>query len=362
VFWLWLGLAIVGGLALLISLATALFYLYLRCRYLDFLVRVFHEKPLFIVPRGQPVTGAEDVRLSTSEGLQLRGCYLRTSAERRHGVILFGLEFGSNRWACVPYCEGLLEGGFDVFAFEFRSQGESDRLPGYEPSQWVTDYEIRDVQAAVAYLGSRPDADPNGIGFFGISKGGSAGLIAAANDPYIRCFVTDGIFATRTTMIPYMRKWVAIVSRQFWLQRVLPSWFYGVLADAGLRRIRRETGWELPHLERVLARLAPRPLLMIHGGSDAYIWPEMAQSLFARARKPKELWLVEGAKHNQALHTAGEEYRRRVLTFFRLHLPGAVMPAAERVRVNGHVPAGPHSKRVLPAAHADARNSVAKSR
>src|SRR5262249_7905855 len=163
-------------------------------------------------------------------------------------------------------------------------------------------------QVALAYLKSRPDADPRGVGFLGISKGGSAGLLAAADDAWVRCFVTDGIFATHTTMVPYMRKWIGIYSKRHWLQRVLPDWYYGLLAGPGLRRIRRENACRFPHLERALGRLAGRPLLMIHGGNDTYIKPEMAQALFACAREPREFWLVDGAKHNQALSVAGEEY------------------------------------------------------
>ena len=30
---------------------------------------------------------------------------------------------------------------------------------------------VADMKAAVAYLKSRPDADPRGFGFFGVSKG-----------------------------------------------------------------------------------------------------------------------------------------------------------------------------------------------
>ena len=69
------------------------------------------------------------------------GCYLKGEGPRR-GVILFGLEFGSNRWSCRPYCEHLLAAGYDVFAFETRGQGDSDCPPGYEPLQWVTDFEV----------------------------------------------------------------------------------------------------------------------------------------------------------------------------------------------------------------------------
>jgi fermentation-respiration switch protein FrsA (DUF1100 family) len=223
-----------------------------------------------------------------------------------------------------------VENGFDVFAFESRGQGDSDALAGYEPLQWVTDYEVRDAQAALAYLKSRLDADPRGLGLFGISKGGSAGLIAAAKDDAVRCFVTDGVFGTRTTMIPYMRKWVAIVSQRFLLQNVLPDWYYGLFADACLRRIRRQTGYRFPHLGRALARLAPRPLLMIHGSADTYIKPGMAQKLFGRVRGSNELWIVEGAKHNQAMQLAGDEYRQRVLRFFQTHLGDGACEASRQ--------------------------------
>src|SRR5262249_30738835 len=162
------------------------------------------------IPRGQTVPGAEEVRFPTTDDLTLQGCYLKTSAPARQGVILFGLEFGSDRWACVPYCEHLLANGFDVFTFEYRNQGASDRQPGYEPLQWVTDYEVKDFQAALAYLKNRADHDPRGVGLFGISKGASAGLLAAATDSYVRCCVTDGAFATYSTMMPYMRKWAHI--------------------------------------------------------------------------------------------------------------------------------------------------------
>jgi fermentation-respiration switch protein FrsA (DUF1100 family) len=306
-------------LVLLFAAFLFLAYWRLRIKYLHFVVRIFQEKPLFIIPRGQPVADAEDVHFVTEDGLDLVGCYLKSPVPRK-GVVLFGVEFGSNRWSCVPYCDRLRANGFDVFSFEFRSQGESAPMPGYEPLQWVTHYEVLDVQAAIAYLKSRADADPRGIGFFGISKGGSAGLLAAAPDPYVRCFVTDGIFATYSTMLPYMRKWITIYSPHRLLQKLFPLWFYGLIGMAALRRIRKASGCRFPHLERAMPRLSPRPLFMIHGGADTYIKPAMAQSVFARARAPKELWVVEGAKHNQALNVAGKEYQQRIVDFFGTHL------------------------------------------
>ena len=305
-------------------------HFYLRWKYLHLMVRIFQEKPLFIIPRGQPQANAEDVHFPTSDSLMLRGCYVKTFAPRR-GVILFGLEFGSNRWSCVPYCEHLVETGFDVFAYEPRNQGDSDDQPGYEPLQWVTTYEVADARAAISYLKNRRDADPHGIGFFGISKGAGAGLLAAVADPYVRCAVTDGVFATYTTLVPYMRQFYRIYNDQYFLQGLLPSWYYGILGLIGLGWIEQERRCRFPHLERVLGRLSPRPLLMIHGEGDTYIKPEMAETLFERARQPKEFWLVEGAKHNQALQITGDEYRRRVREFFEMHLqPPDNEPQAHR--------------------------------
>lgn len=319
--WLWIVLGIVASVPLAVALFLFGLWIYLRVYYAQYLERIFQEKPLFIIPRGQPVEGAEDVSFTSADGLRLRGCYLRTTAGRRRGVILFGLEFGSNRWSCVPYCQQLIDCGYDVFAFEPRNQGDSEAEPGYEPLQWLSDRDVRDMEAALKYLKSRPDADPDGIGFFGVSKGGGAGLLVAAHDPYVRCFVTDGIFSTFATMVPYMRKWIAIYSKQYWLQAILPSWFYGIIARTCVGRLQKRLGVRFLNLEPILPKLAARPLLMIHGGADTYIKPEMARALFKKSRQPKEFWLVEGARHNQAIQVAGDAYHQRVLGFFHRSFP-----------------------------------------
>ncbi|MGH9677721.1 MAG: alpha/beta hydrolase, partial [Candidatus Acidiferrum sp.] len=273
----WFGLGLLVSVPVMAALWLTVLHFYLRWRYLHVIVRIFQERPLFIIPRGQPWPEAEDIHLQAEDGRTLRGCYIKAHHERR-GVILFGLEFGSSRWSCRAYCEHLVQAGFDVFAFESRCQGDSDCQPGYEPLQWVTEFEIADARAALQYLKSRPDADPEGVGFFGISKGAGAGLFAAAEDPYVRCCVTDGVFGTYTTLVPYMRQWFRIYNSNYLAQGLLPSWYYGLIGLVGLREIERERGCRFPHLEKVLAKLAPRPLLMIHGEKDTYIRPAMAQA------------------------------------------------------------------------------------
>jgi len=225
VFWLWILISVLAVPPIAWGLAIAVAYLWVRWKYIGFVTRIFQEKPLFVIPRGEPDPTADEVTVTAADGLALKGCYLTTTAPQRRGVVLFGLEYGSNRWACRQYCAALVEAGYDVFALEPRNQGDSDRDPNYEPLQWVTDRDVSDMRAAVAYLKARPDADPNGIGLFGISKGGSTGLIVAAADPWVKCLVTDGAYGTHTTMVPYMQRWIQIYSGKRMIQKALPTWF-----------------------------------------------------------------------------------------------------------------------------------------
>jgi len=315
VIWLWIALAV---LAVPLIVAPLALHIWVCRQYAPFIPRIFQEKPVFILPLGQPVDDAEEVTLTTPDGVPLLGCYLRTPQPRK-GVILFGLEFGSNRWACVPYCEFLRARGYDIFTFELRGQGDSPAQSGYEPLQWVTDFEVIDFQTALAYLKQRPDRHPRGIGLFGLSKGGSAGLIAAAADEFVRCCVTDGAFGTLTTMVPYMKQWMTIYIRHRWVEPLLPMWYLRLHAKRGIRKVAALRRVHYPRLEKSLPKLT-QPLLMIHGGADNYIKPEMARVLVELAGGPREFWLVDGAKHNQAINVANGEYQRRVLEYFDKHL------------------------------------------
>jgi dipeptidyl aminopeptidase/acylaminoacyl peptidase len=318
VTWIWWGIGVYLSLPLTAAFLLTWLHFWLRIHYVPILVRIFQEVPLFNIPKGSARPGAEDVTLATRDGLTLRASYFKTVKPRR-GVILFGLEFGSNRWSCGAYCEHLLDAGYDVFAYEPRNQGESDREPKLEPLHWPCDRDVTDAQAALGYLKARPDADPRGVGLFGISKGAGAGLLASVNDSSVRCAVTDGMFSCTYTVVGYMRKFITIYNKSYIIQGLLPSWYYASLARIGMRQVGRARGVQFLDLEFATGRFR-RPLLMIHGECDTYIWPEMSRRLFGFARCPKEHWLVPRARHNEGPHIAPEEYRRRVREFFDQYL------------------------------------------
>lgn len=317
--WTAFGLMLLSFPLLLVLGLVGYVYWYVRKNMLWQLERVFVEKPLFIIPRGDTDPNAEDVRFSTGDGMHLQGAYFKTAVMTRKGVILFGIEYGSDRWSCRSYCEPLIAAGYDVFAFEPRNQGKSDAIANYEPLQWITKYEVTDARAALNYLMSRPDADPKGVGLFGVSKGANAGLALMSEDARIRCGVTDGAFGLASVMVPYMRHWIRIYNKNYLVHGLMPAWFYTHMAKVGIRRVQRQRKGRFYHLEDHVSRIR-QPILMIHGEADSYIKLEMARSLLKLFTGPKELWAVPGARHNLSISVAGPEYARRVVAFFDEHL------------------------------------------
>jgi pimeloyl-ACP methyl ester carboxylesterase len=318
VAWIIAGVAVLLALPLVVLILLIILFDHLRRHYIQYIERGFQEIPYFNIPRGQPHPDAEDVKFKTADGLTLAGCYFKTPGPRK-GVVMFGLEYGSNRWSCHAYCEHLIAAGYDVFAYEPRNHGDSDQEAGLETMHWSMDRDVTDARAALKYLQSRPDADTRGVGLFGISKGAGAGILTGSREPYVRCAVTDGMFAARTTLVPYMRHWITIYNKSYFIQGLLPSWYYALLADLAIARVSRRRRVKFLYLEPALRRFR-RPLLMIHGQHDKYIRPDMAQRLYTFASEPKEMWLIPGANHNQGLHIAGDEYRRRVREFFDKNL------------------------------------------
>ena len=80
--WLTVALWVVGVAGLLFAVALVAGQAYYRVKFLDTVVRIFEEKPFFIVPRGQPEADAEDVTFPGPDGLTLRGCYLPARGPR----------------------------------------------------------------------------------------------------------------------------------------------------------------------------------------------------------------------------------------------------------------------------------------
>jgi alpha-beta hydrolase superfamily lysophospholipase len=340
-------------LALAVLLAPVVLVAYLIVRYTPIISRIFEEKPMFLPLRVGPTGEGEEVRFKTADGLELAGTYLKTRAPGRSGVLVFCHEFLSDRWSYHPYAEKLRDLGFDIFTFDFRNHGSSASDPVYEPLQWVSDHEVRDLEAALGYLRARGDRDPAGLALYGISKGGGAALAVAASQPDVWGLITDGAFPTSGTMFTYILRWAEIFVRNRMLYAILrdhmPHWVFAMLGSLARRQAERRLSCRFPEIESAAARLAPRPWLMIHGAKDAYIGPEIAQALFARAREPKELWIVPGAKHNRCREVDADAYAGRIESFLGKYAPRCPAAAAQAAGSETAAVGGPLARSETPA-------------
>ena len=205
-----------------------------RTHYLDHIVRIFQEKPLFIIPRGKP-TPTPRTCVGGDGGVKLRGCYLRHG--RRNAAASSSSASSSARTAGrAGRTSSICGPPGTTCSPASRATRATATQTRYEPLQWVTDRDLADCRAALEYLNHRPDADPRGVGLFGFSKGGSAGLVVAADDRYVRCVVTDGAFGAYTTMVPYMREWFGIYDPQTSCTACSAPWYYGLIARVGVAR------------------------------------------------------------------------------------------------------------------------------
>lgn len=319
---------LMGTLAALAAIAVGGIYICL-C-FVPKIVRIFEEKPLLAAISGDPPEDAEEVSFRTADGLELRGSYWKTAASVRSGVVLCCHEFSGTRWSSRAYCEHLHRAGFDVFTFDFRNHGQSDSLDSYEPLQWVTEYEVEDVRAALRYLSSRPDRPPQGVGVYGISKGGSAALVAAAESPHVAAVVTDSAFPTRGMQLAYMRRWRTIYSNITIVHPWLNDRVHAFLARWARQITERRRRCRFVDVEEAVSQFKTRRLLMVHGERDRYVTTEVARTLFSFAPVHAELWMVAGARHNESLRIAGDAYRTRVRRFFENYAGAAPQPVRRK--------------------------------
>jgi uncharacterized protein len=302
--------------------AFALFMTWAVYTYGSHIDKVLRTKPLLIAETQPHREGGETIEFPSANGRRLSASYFHHAAAKRRGVIAFCHEFGGDRWLFESYLGPLLAEGFDVFAFDFCNHGKSDSIPGYEPTQWVTRYEVEDVMAAVDYLSSLRDADEQGLVLVGVSKGGGAALAAAAERPQVWGLVIDGAYPNHGMVIEYMKKWVGIFSTNRAIYTRLPNWFFKLMCEWGLFWMARRQRVQFVRLERSIRALGPRPVFMIRGARDNYVTPTIIKGWFARGDAVnKEFWDVPGAKHNLCVNVAESEYHKRVVEFLRKHSP-----------------------------------------
>lgn len=317
------------GLVALVALAQIVGWLV----YVPVVARLIGETPWLPAEWREPLGEGEDIELFTDDGVRLSGTYLGTTGARRKGVVAFCHELNGDRWASIPYTEDLRRRGYDIFTFDFRNHGASQRTPAYEPMPWVTEYDVSDVRAVIDYLCDRPDAEPGGIGLLGVSKGGTVALCATAADPRVRTLVLDGACPTERMQLHYLRRFSKIFARFSWLITRLPDPALRTTCALARGVVGRRRHCRFVGVDRSARRIR-QPVLMIHGRRDGHIPLEVIRALRDSMPCRPKLWVTPRAKHNESITLERLEYHWRIGRFFDRHLATSAKPDADAARTS----------------------------
>jgi len=191
-----------------------------------------------------------------------------------------------------------------VVAFDFRGHGRSSG------KSTVGHREVLDLDAAVAAARRLGYAD---IVTCGWSMGGSVVLRHAA--------LHGGIDAV--VSVSALSRWYYKDTKP--MQRVhwaIETRLGRLFAHRALRTRISAAGWsddDFPEAPvEVVPRISPIPVLFVHGDRDHYFPVEHPEALYAAAKEPKELWLVEGFGHAESAATP------ELLDRIGAHLPALV--------------------------------------
>lgn len=237
----------------------------------------------------------EEVGFLANDGTTLRGWFF-PAGKADSPAVLYAPATTNDQISGIPLVAPLHEAGYHVLLFSYRGHGRSDG------SRFGFTYgaeESQQVDAAVRYL-----ADVRGIrqvGVIGHSAGAVSIILSAARNPHIGAVVAMAPFTSMEEVWETNR----------------PQFFPRFLTDLAMKFAEWRKGFSRREVrpEAVIARIAPRPLLLIFGSKDRFIRRDQAIELFEAAKEPKYLWMMEGAGHSQVRAVVMDQLVPEVITF-----------------------------------------------
>jgi uncharacterized protein len=240
---------------------------------------------------GELPSAWQDVVFHTRSKAAIRGWWV-TGSNGAAVILVHGT--GGNRRSLLPEAKLLAEHHYSVLVYDHPGHGESEGRP-----LWTRDVPEA-LDAAIDWVRARPGVEPNRVGALGFSMGASTVADVASRDRRVSAVVLEGCFTDAVTQTRNeYAKWGPIQQ----IPALLVMRAFGIGAG------------DLRPVDQV-ARLSPRPVLLIAGRNDETVPPSMVRELFDAAREPKELWIVEGAAHGDYAEHAPDEYAKRLVGFF----------------------------------------------
>jgi len=238
---------------------------------------------------GEPRQPFQEVRIPTRDGLTLSGWFFPAQGDARGTIVQFHGNAG-NVTSHFRQLAWVTRYGYSLLTFDYRGYGQS---PG-EPSQPGLEL---DALAAIDFAERLPRAraEPDLV-LYGQSLGGAVLLHAYASvreRSRVRALVVESTFHS------YQEAAASVC----WRTPVLlpfTGFAYAWVSDAYAP-------------SPVIGSVAPTPLLVIHGDHDEVVPVAFGYAIYRQAREPRELWIVPGGGHVEAMRRV--DFRARLIAY-----------------------------------------------
>ncbi|MFC1980920.1 alpha/beta hydrolase [Chloroflexota bacterium] len=178
--------------------------------------------------------------------------------------------------------ERICREGFAVFIFNFRGTGDSGG--NLDMLGWT-----RDLKAAIDYLSTVAGVDKSCLSLLGFSGGAAVSVYVASQDSRVSGIAACACPAEFTfftgaegphSFVDHFRSIGAIRDADF------PPSFEEWL-----------DGFRMVSPIKYIARIAPRPLLLVHGNKDETVDIGHVHRMYNAAGEPKKMVIIDGAGH-----------------------------------------------------------------
>lgn len=228
----------------------------------------------------------------------VRGWFVPVPSSRRCVLLLHSLR--ADRTAMVERARFLTRQGYSALLIDLQAHGET---PGKHISFGYL--ESANAKSAVTYL--RNTGQCGQIASIGVSLGGAASLLGA--EPLaVDAYILEAVYPTIEDAI--IDRLVLHLGPPGKLAAPLLLWQIPMRLDTPIDTLRPVAA--IKHIKA--------PVLIIAGSEDRHTPLPESQRLYANAPAPKELWVVQGAGHEDFHRFAGQQYEARVAGFLAQHL------------------------------------------
>jgi pimeloyl-ACP methyl ester carboxylesterase len=212
--------------------------------------------------------------------------------------------------------EQLTAWGYVTMRFDFRGCGESEG----EHGKILCLDQVADTSNALTYLSSLPEVDPQRIALVGSSFGAAVAIYTGGADPRVAAVISSGgwgdgarkfrrqhptpqAWSRFTNMLEEGRRYRERTGKSLMVPRFdivpIPEGLRRNMSAGSIMEFPAETAQSMYDFraDDMVAKISPRPLLLLHSANDSVTPTQESIELFQRAKQPAELYLLSDVDH-----------------------------------------------------------------